>query len=68
MRSSVDLGFRSVGAQVVQVPGLGVEVSFAGGEHLRVEVSSKFRRESVESELAACQEPLRRLPSPRTDR
>lgn len=49
----IDLGFRSVGTQVVQVPGLGVEVSFADGEHLRIEVSSKFRREGVESELAA---------------
>ena len=48
----VDIGFRSPEAQVVSVRGLGVEVAFAGGEPLRVEVSSKFRRERVEPELA----------------
>jgi L-histidine N-alpha-methyltransferase len=52
-REWVDLGFRSVGPQVVPVPGLGIEVSFADGERLRVEVSAKFRREWVEVELAA---------------
>ena len=49
----VDIGFYSVGAQVVQVPGLSVDVEFADGERLRVEVSSKFRRERVETELGA---------------
>jgi L-histidine N-alpha-methyltransferase len=48
-----DIGFNSVGAQVVRVPKLGIEVSFADGERLRVEVSSKFRRERAEAELAA---------------
>jgi len=49
--SWMDIGFHSVGAQVVQVPELGVEVSFAEGERLRVEVSSKFRRDRFEAEL-----------------
>jgi len=49
----MDIGFHSVGAQVVHVPGIGVDVSFVGGERLRVEVSAKFRRERVEAELAA---------------
>jgi len=49
----VELGFRSAGAQVVQVPELGVEVSFADVERLRVEVSTKFRRERFEEELRA---------------
>ena len=49
----VDIGFRSLGAQVLAVRGLEVEVAFADGEPLRVEVSSKFRRERIESELDA---------------
>jgi L-histidine N-alpha-methyltransferase len=52
-REWVDLGFNSVGAQVVHLPGLAIEVSFADGERLRIEVSVKFRRDRVESELAA---------------
>ena len=47
----VDIGFRSVGAQVVHVPELGIEVEFADGEPLRTGVSSKFRREAFEPEL-----------------
>ena len=49
----VDIGFRSVGAQVVHVPELGIEVEFADGEPLRTGVSSKFRRERFEPELWA---------------
>lgn len=49
----VDLGFRSAAAQVVRVPALGVDVRFDEGEPLRIEVSSKFRREGVEDELEA---------------
>ena len=40
-------------AQTVALPALDVEVTFAEGELLRVEVSSKFRRARVEEELAA---------------
>lgn len=47
----VDIGFRSLGSQVVPVPALGLEVAFAAGEPLRVEVSTKFRRGRVELEL-----------------
>jgi L-histidine Nalpha-methyltransferase len=49
----VDIGFRSVGDQTVQVPELGIEVAFADAERLRMEVSTKFRRERVEAELGA---------------
>ena len=49
----MDLGLRSAGAQTVHVPALGLDVEFADGEPLRIEVSTKFRRERVESELAA---------------
>ncbi len=52
-RELVDIGFRSVGAQVVAVPELGIEVAFADGELLRTGVSSKFRRGRIETELAA---------------
>lgn len=48
----VDIGFRSLEPQVVRVPALGIEVAFAEGEPFRVEVSTKFRRERVEAELA----------------
>ena len=47
----MDIGFNSVGAQVVRVLGLGVDVSFADGERLRVEVSTKFGRDRLEAEL-----------------
>lgn len=49
----VDLGFLSVGEQVLHVPALDVDVSFADGERLRIEISSKFTRVGVESELRA---------------
>ena len=49
----VEIGFRSNGAQVFDVPGLDIEVAFSDGETLRTSVSSKFRRERFEAELAA---------------
>lgn len=48
----VDIGFDSQGAQIVHVPGLSSDVEFADGERLRVEVSSKFRRDNFEATLA----------------
>lgn len=52
-RERVDIGFRSLGAQVVQVPGLGIQVAFAAGELLRTSVSTKFRRDRFEGDLLA---------------
>ncbi|HXG75197.1 MAG TPA: L-histidine N(alpha)-methyltransferase [Gaiellaceae bacterium] len=49
----MDIGFRSLREQAVAVPVLGIEVHFAQDELLRIEVSTKFRRERVERELAA---------------
>jgi L-histidine N-alpha-methyltransferase len=49
----VDIGFRSAMEQVVRVPALELEVALADDEPLRVEVSTKFRRERVEAEVAA---------------
>jgi L-histidine Nalpha-methyltransferase len=48
----VEIGFRSVGEQLVRVEVLGIDVAFADGEPLRMEVSSKFRRDRIERELA----------------
>jgi L-histidine N-alpha-methyltransferase len=48
----VDIGFISAAEQVVHVRGLDVDVSFARGEYLRMEVSAKFRRDGIERELA----------------
>lgn len=44
----------------VHVPGLGVTARFAAGERLRTEVSTKFRRQGVERELAAAGMTVRR--------
>ncbi|MSO94279.1 MAG: L-histidine N(alpha)-methyltransferase [Thermoleophilia bacterium] len=49
----VELGLRSLRAQTVALPVLDTDVSFGDGELLRIEVSSKFRREGIEKELAA---------------
>ena len=48
----VEIGLRSRRAQTIALPALDIEVTFAAGELLRAEVSSKFRREGIEDELA----------------
>ncbi len=48
----MDIGFRALGAQIVHVPKLGLDVVFADSERFRTGVSSKFRRKRVELELA----------------
>jgi len=50
--SWIDLGLRSQGAQTVAIPELEIEVSFADGEQLRVEVSTKFALSGVVEELS----------------
>jgi L-histidine Nalpha-methyltransferase len=49
----IEMRLRSRGPQHVVVNKLDLEVDFADGEELRTEISAKFRRERVESELAA---------------
>ena len=49
----IEMRLRSRGAQHVVVDKLDLDVDFADGEELRTEISAKFRRERVESELAA---------------
>jgi len=47
----MDIRFRALEAHTVSIPGLELEVEVSEGERLRVEVSSKFRRERFELEL-----------------
>ena len=47
----MDIGLRAGEAHTVGVPRLGLELAFGEGERLRVEISSKFRREAFEPEL-----------------
>jgi L-histidine N-alpha-methyltransferase len=49
----IEMRLRSLTDQVVHLPALDLDVRFAAGEEMRTEVSSKFRRERVEAELAA---------------
>jgi L-histidine N-alpha-methyltransferase len=50
--SWMEMRLRSTEDQVVQIPGLHMTVSFAAGEELRTEISSKFTAERVQSELS----------------
>jgi L-histidine Nalpha-methyltransferase len=46
----MDIGFRARQAHTVSIHGLELDVAFEVGEPLRVEISSKFRREQLELE------------------
>jgi L-histidine N-alpha-methyltransferase len=48
----IEMRLRSATKQTVRLPGIGLTVDFAAGEEMRTEVSAKFRRETVETELA----------------
>ncbi|MFI5683468.1 L-histidine N(alpha)-methyltransferase [Streptomyces sp. NPDC051636] len=49
----IEMRLRSLTQQTVKIPALGLAVDFAAGEELRTEVSAKFRREGVRTELSA---------------
>jgi L-histidine Nalpha-methyltransferase len=49
----IEMRLRSTVAQTVHVRGIGLTVSFEEGEQMRTEVSAKFRREGLTSELEA---------------
>ena len=49
----IEMRLRSRADQVVHLPAIGLGVRFAAGEEMRTEISAKFRRAGVESELAA---------------
>ncbi|HUN36612.1 MAG TPA: L-histidine N(alpha)-methyltransferase [Trebonia sp.] len=48
----IEMRLRSAVAQSVRIPALGLRVDFASGEEMRTEISAKFRRDGVASELA----------------
>ena len=49
----IEMVLRSSGEQRVSLEDLDLEVTFENGEEMRTEISAKFRREGVESELEA---------------
>ncbi len=49
----IEMRLRSRTAQTVKVPALDLAVDFAVGEEMRTEVSAKFRRDGVRTELSA---------------
>ncbi len=49
----IEMRLRATAPMQVTVGGLDLVVEFAAGEEMRTEISAKFRRERVESELAA---------------
>jgi L-histidine N-alpha-methyltransferase len=49
----IEMRLRSLGQQHVRVRALDLDVDFADGEEMRTEISAKFRRPSLEAELAA---------------
>ena len=48
----IEMRLRSAAAQEVRLPGIGLTVDFAEGEEMRTEISAKFRRSGVATELA----------------
>jgi L-histidine N-alpha-methyltransferase len=48
------MGLRARRACRVTIPALDLEVSFYRGEEIRTEISTKFTRERLESDYAAC--------------
>ena len=52
-REWIEMRLRSRAVQTVKVPTLGLAVDFGDGEELRTEVSAKFRKDGVRSELAS---------------
>jgi L-histidine N-alpha-methyltransferase len=49
----IEMRLRAQREQHVRIRDLGLAISFAAGEELRTEISAKFRRETLEAELAA---------------
>ncbi len=49
----MDLRLRADVPQTVSIPGAGLSVEIAGGEEIRVEISTKFRPETLRSELGS---------------
>ena len=52
-REHIEMRLRSLVDQSAWLPTIDLKVDFAAGEEMRTEISTKFRREGVEDELAA---------------
>ncbi len=52
--SRIEMRLRAAQRQVVSIPAIGMEVTFAEGEELLTEISTKFTLEQVNSELRNC--------------
>jgi L-histidine Nalpha-methyltransferase len=52
-REWIEMRLRSTRSQTIELRALELAIAFEAGEEMRTEVSAKFRRERVESELAA---------------
>ncbi len=57
----IEMRLRSLGDQHVSVPGAGVEIDLSEGEEIRTEISSKFTREQIDSELGTAGLELQRV-------
>jgi L-histidine N-alpha-methyltransferase len=57
----IEMRLRAGEAQRVRVPGAGLEIRLAPGEEIRTEISSKFTRRGIASELEAAGLALREL-------
>jgi L-histidine Nalpha-methyltransferase len=51
--SWIEMSLRSRSDQVVSIPGAGIEVELEAGERIRTEISTKFKLDALNSELAA---------------
>jgi L-histidine N-alpha-methyltransferase len=49
--SWIEMRLRAQGAQSVRIEGVDLELTFEGGEEIRTEVSAKFTRDAVATEL-----------------
>jgi L-histidine N-alpha-methyltransferase len=49
----IEMRLRSAVDQTVRLPGIGLSVPFGAGEEMRTEISAKFRRDGVRTELEA---------------
>jgi len=52
-RERVDMRMRSLTTQQVSIPGAQIDFRLEEGEEIRIEISSKFRREGLAAELAS---------------
>ena len=52
-RAWIEMRLRARGEQRVEIPGAGLEVTFADGEEMRTEISAKFTRSGIAAELEA---------------